>query len=172
MITDRIAVVHHREARVLGWLAFAAAVLPLGALLVFADHGSRWMASYIQSGVLLALPLAGAAALARRDLFARAGALRREGGDLVVEQGTRVRRFPLASITGGIIVPERDRVSVELRLADGRQIDARVDDVPAAEGLLRELKVDVASQRCRVQIADRLAAMVVAMAAPLGIVYF
>jgi hypothetical protein len=174
IFAERVTFVRRREARVLGWMAFTAAVLPLLAFLTVGE-GARpgsFLSTLIERGALLALPLAGLSALAGRDLFGAPGAVRREGDEIVVEQGGRARRLPLSAVKGGIMVPKGNRVVVELPLADDNQINVLVADAATAQTLLRELQVDVASQRCRVEVADRTAAKVVSLGAPLGLAYF
>jgi hypothetical protein len=170
----RIAYVHRRIARATGWLAFAAAILPVAALAVLSRAGdhSPLLAPLLDRGVLAALPLAALSYLCGRDLFGWAGSIRREGEVVVIQRGRRERRLPATAVQGGIIVPERNRVTVELHLAGGDHLSVRVADVAQAEALLRELRVDVTHQRCRVQIADRAAARVVSLATPVSLMYF
>jgi hypothetical protein len=169
----RIAFVRRRLSRAAGWLAFAAAVLPLLTYVVLANvGGGAALLSSIGKALdlwMAAVPLVALSFLAGRDLVGSIGTLRREGDDLVIAglYGGE-RRIPFSTVLGGIIVPENNRGSVELLLADGNLITARVPDLPAAQALLRELRVDVAHQRCRVQLADRTAALVVSLCTPFG----
>lgn len=173
LTSERIAFVHRKLSRLTGWLAFAAMVLPVPAYALLARLGqSAVLQAILDKGALLALPLAAVSYLAGRDLIGAPGSIRREGDDVVIERGGSALRFPASAVESGIIVPATDRVSVELHLRGGDQITARVDDVAEAEAVLRELRVGVENQRCRVQIADRTAARVVSLAAPVSITYF
>jgi hypothetical protein len=170
---QRLAHVHKRLARASGWLAVAAAVIPLVVLGVFSRiGGTPILDAILEHGVLAALPFAALSYLAGRDLYGSAGSMRREGDEVVFTSPGSERRFPATAVLGGVIVPERNRVTVEVQLAGGDQLNVRVADLSAAEALLRELRVDVGNQRCRVQIADRTAARVVSLMAPLTIGYF
>jgi len=167
----RVAFVHRRLGRVCRRLAFAAAVVPL------ALHGAFWaagadsglLALLTQVGELSLLPLLAIALLAGRESAGAPGTLRREGDEVVIETRGSRQRLPLAAVRGGVMVPAAGRASVELSLSDGDQIVAHVADLARAEALLRALHVDVASQRCRVQLADRTAATVVALGVPIGL---
>jgi hypothetical protein len=171
----RIAFVRRRLARVTGWLAFGALVLPFLVYAVLADVRLGSLFSWATNALdvwVAAFPLALLSFLAGRDLVGSSGELRREGDELVVQGPRGERRMPFSAVLGGIIVPGRDWATVELRLTDGNMITARVADLQAAQALLRELRVDVANQRCRVQLADRAAALVVALCTPVVPVFF
>ena len=59
VLIDRVAFVRRRLARVLGWLAFAAAVLPMGALIAVQKlGGGGFFQAVLDWGVAPALPLA------------------------------------------------------------------------------------------------------------------
>jgi hypothetical protein len=170
----RAAFVHRRIARASAALAFAAAVVP-SLVLAFLSRlgGSSGHEAFLGNAVLAALPLAAISYLAGRDLFGARGTISRDGEEVVVERpGRAEQRLPLSAVRGGVIVPERDSVLVEIELAGGDQIVAQVLDVASAEALLRELRVDANNQRCRVRVADRTAARVVSFVAPLMVGYF
>jgi hypothetical protein len=173
--SPRIAFARPRLARVLAALSFAAAVLPLAA------YGALWLAGgellravrgSLESGVFLAIPLGLGAFLAARPLAGLRGALRCEGDELVVERRLGTQRIPRSAVKAGIIVPSIHGVSVELDLAGGRRLTARVGSVAEAEALLAALRVDVANQRCRVQLADPTASLVIALGVPVGVAYY
>jgi hypothetical protein len=172
----RIAFVRRRLARAAGWLSFGAAIVPLFLYGVLANvGGGAALLSSIGEALdvwLAAIPLAAVSFLAGRDFVGSLGTLRREGDELVLGRPHGERRIPFSTVLGGIIVPGMRWATVELRLADGDMITARVADLPAAQALLRELRVDVANQRCRVQLADRAAALVVSLCTPFVPVLF
>jgi hypothetical protein len=172
----RIGFVHRRVARFFGWLAFAAAVVPFVAGGVLSLAGSETILEALTQAFLwsaqASIPLALVSFLTGRAGSGQAGRLRLEGDELVIERRRSERRLPLSTVRGGIIVPTRDRVSVELHLSSGDHVTATVADIAEAEALLRELRVDVANQRCRLQIADPAAALVVSMGAPFGLALY
>jgi hypothetical protein len=124
----RAAFVHRRIARVSAALAFAAAVVPSLVLFFFSRlGGSPGLEAFLGNAVLAALPLAAVSYLAGRPLFGSPGAIRRDGEAVVVERSGRPeRRLPLSAVRGGVVVPERDAVLVEIELAGGDQIVAQV----------------------------------------------
>jgi hypothetical protein len=168
ILSPRIAVVRERLSRVAGWLAFGVAILPVAVYAVAAAHLSPFARSLLEKSVPAALALAALAYVAGQDWIGWAGSLRREGDVLVIRRGRSERRVPLSTIREGIIVPGRDRVTVELALANGETLAVRFTGMDRARALLHELEVDAAHQRCRVQLADRTAARVVALATPVS----
>jgi hypothetical protein len=89
-----------------------------------------------------------------RTLFATRGTIRCERNDLVIERSV-CRTIPIADIEAGFIVPTRAAINVELHLKGGDVIDAQVASADDAATLLRAARVDVARQRCRIQLVDQ-----------------
>jgi hypothetical protein len=79
--------------------------------------------------------------------------IRCDRNDLVIERRF-TRTIPLAEVEAGFVVPTRNATSVELHLKGGDVVDVRVASADDAAALLRAARVDVARQRCRIQLVD------------------
>ncbi|MEP7121052.1 MAG: hypothetical protein ABJE95_09090 [Byssovorax sp.] len=113
-------------------------------------------------GALAAVVLGVAAFVFNRSWFAPRGVIRCDRNDLVIERGG-LRRVPLAEVETGFVVPTRAGTSVELHLKGGDVIDVGVRAADEAAALLRSARVDVARQRCRIQLVDQNARLFIAL---------
>lgn len=176
LAASRVAFVRRGLSRDFARVAVAAVALPFLALVVLTLLGALPLAESVATaglllGGLAALLLGAVAALLQIELFARPARLYREGDALIIAGRTR-RSVPLREITAGFVIPSQHETRVELVRAGGDVIAARVADIPAAEAILRAARVDVANQRCRMQLADTSSRLFVAAAVTFGTMYF
>jgi hypothetical protein len=174
--SPRIAYLRRRVARTLERIAVASIGTPFLVFLGLELASSLTRAQEVFAGRALGVGAAaailfGAVAVALdRSLFATAGVIRCDGDDLVIERRLR-RTVPIAAIEAGFVVPTRRSTNVELHLTGGDVIDVRVADAAAAAALLRAARVDVGRQRCRIQLVDANARLVLGLAIAGGLAY-
>jgi hypothetical protein len=121
-------------------------------------------------GAVMAILLGTLAFVLNRSLFATSGVIRCERNDLLIERRS-CRTIPITDIEAGFVVPTRNATNVELHLKGGDVIDAQVESAAAATALLRAARVDVARQRCRIQLVDQNARLFVGLAVAGGLAY-
>jgi hypothetical protein len=166
--SPRIAYLRRGPARKLERIAAASILLPVFFQLAwhlatttsisrvpFADQA-------LGAGALTAIVCGIAAFFLNRSFFAPRGVIRCSSNDLVIERRI-ARTIPLADVEAGFVVPTRKATSVELHLKGGDVIDVRVADAAEAASLLRSARVDVARQRCRIQLVDQNARLFIGL---------
>ncbi|MBL8741914.1 MAG: hypothetical protein JNK04_12490 [Myxococcales bacterium] len=149
-------------SRRLGWLAGAALATPvvLAFLQILLHPWGRelWLSIFKASllggvAMSLALAIAGAAVAAIRP--ASEGRLHVEEGDLVMENGSGVRRVPLASVRSGVVVPQARGARIEISVASGDSWFVDVPSLEEGEQALRALGLDAAKRRCAIPLVPR-----------------
>lgn len=174
--SPRIAYLRRGLARRLEWLAAAAIGIPFLFQLGWHFAAPAPMASTAFADAALGLGALGAMVLGitafflNRSFFAPRGVIRCDRNDLVIARRFS-RTVPLADVEAGFVVPTRAATSVELHLKGGDVIDVRVADAAEAAALLRAARVDVARQRCRIQLVDQNARLFIGFATAGGLAY-
>jgi hypothetical protein len=146
-----VVVRRRRARRVFEWFAFGvglaclvvAAVPPLAAAVAAVAFG--WNVT-LPLGFLLASLLVAQAT-------PRAGKIQLSSDGFVVSGKRRSIALPREAIRSGVIVPYAEDCEVELDVAGGRTISARMTNVDAAERLLAALGVGADRQRSRVALS-------------------
>lgn len=144
-----------RASKALGWGALGLAILPLVLVIIgkgfnierpgFWGDGflSAVWGSAVASG-LLAWVLSSMAQ-------AKAGTLEVEGAELVIVRGEPVRRIPIASVAGAMIVPVSPNgpVHIELLLENGEQVLVDAKDADTARSLLAKAGISIEKRTAR-----------------------
>ena len=174
--SPRVAYLRRGLARTLERLAVAAIGIPFLFQLGWhfaapaASSSTAFADPALGLGALAAIVLGIAAFFLNRSFFAPRGVIRCDRNDLVIERRL-TRTIPLADVEAGFVVPTRNATSVELHLKGGGVIDVRVEGPAEAAALLRAARVDVARQRCRIQLVDQNARLFIALATAGALAY-
>lgn len=144
-----------RASKVLGWGALGLAILPLVIVIIGKGFGlerpSFWGDGFLTGVWGTAVGSAVLAWFLSSMARAKAGSLEVEGAELVIVRGENVRRIPVASVSGAMIVPIAPGrpVHVELLLENGEQVIVDAKDADTARALLSRAGLSIEKRTSR-----------------------